>query len=103
MFENLFWLGLVGAALALIFAVVQARKVLSFSEGTELMQKLAASIRKGANAYLKRQYSTVLKIFIVVFVILLILAQVDMLDNWFIPFAFLTGGIYSGLAGFVGM
>ena len=103
MIENLFWLGLVGAIIALIFAVAQARKVLKFSEGTELMQKLAASIRKGANAYLKRQYTTVAKIFIIVFVILLLLAWRNMLDNWFIPFAFLTGGIYSGLAGFVGM
>ncbi len=67
------------------------------------MQKLAASIRKGANAYLKRQYTTVAKIFIIVFVILLLLAWQGMLDNWFIPFAFLTGGIYSGLAGFIGM
>ena len=101
--ENLFWVGLVGALIALIFALTQAKKVLKFSEGTELMQKLAASIRKGANAYLTRQYTTVAKIFIIVFVILLILAGVGMLDNWFIPFAFLTGGIWSGLAGFVGM
>ena len=55
MLENLFWVGLVGALIALIFALTQAKKVLKFSEGTELMQKLAASIRKGANAYLKRQ------------------------------------------------
>ena len=103
MLENLFWVGLVGALIALIFALTQAKKVLKFSEGNELMQKLAASIRKGANAYLKRQYTTVAKIFIIVFVILLILAGVGMLDNWFIPFAFLTGGIWSGLAGFVGM
>lgn len=103
MLENLFWVGLVGALIALIFALTQAKKVLKFSEGTELMQKLATSIRKGANAYLKRQYTTVAKIFIIVFVILLILAGVGMLDNWFIPFAFLTGGIWSGLAGFVGM
>ena len=103
MLENLFWVGLVGALIALIFALTKAKKVLKFSEGTELMQKLAASIRKGANAYLKRQYTTVAKIFIIVFVILLILAGVGMLDNWFIPFAFLTGGIWSGLAGFVGM
>ena len=103
MLENLFWVGLVGALIALIFALTQAKKVLKFSEGTELMQKLAASIRKGANAYLKRQYTTVAKIFIIVFVILLILAGVGMLDTWFIPFAFLTGGIWSGLAGFVGM
>ncbi len=103
MLENLFWIGLVGAAIALIFALTQAKKVLGFSEGTELMQKLAASIRKGANAYLKRQYTTVAKIFIIVFLILLVLAWAKMLDNWFIPFAFLTGGIYSGLAGFIGM
>lgn len=101
--QNLFWLGLVGAVVALLFAVVQSRKVLKFSEGTELMKKLASSIRQGANAYLKRQYTTVAKIFVVVFVILLILVATNQLDNWFIPFAFLTGGCYSALAGFIGM
>ena len=101
--QNLFWLGLLGAAIALLFAVFQARKVLRFSEGTDLMKKIAASIRQGANAYLKRQYTTVAKIFAVVFVILLVLAATHLLDNWFIPFAFLTGGIYSALAGFIGM
>lgn len=103
MIENLFLLGLAGAVIALLFAAVQAKKVLAFSEGTPKMQKLAQAIRQGANAYLKRQYSTVAKIFVVVFVILLVLVALGMLDNWFIPFAFLTGGIYSGLAGFVGM
>ena len=103
MLENLFWLGLVGAGVALVFAWVQCQKVMKFSEGTERMQKLAASIRSGANAYLRRQYTTVAKIFVVVFVILLVLAGVRLLDNWFIPFAFLTGGIYSALAGFIGM
>ena len=101
--QNLFWIGLVGAVIALLFAVVQSRKVLKFSEGTELMQKIASSIRQGANAYLKRQYTTVAKIFAVVFVVLLILVATKQLDNWFIPFAFLTGGIYSALAGFIGM
>ena len=101
--QNLFWLGLLGAAIALLFAVFQARKVLRFSEGTDLMKKIAASIRQGANAYLKRQYTTVAKIFAVVFVILLVLRWFNLLDNWFIPFAFLTGGIYSALAGFIGM
>ena len=101
--ENLFWIGFVGSVVALLFAVLQARKVMKFSEGTELMQKIASSIRKGANAYLKRQYTTVVKIFAVVFVILLILAFNGMLDNFFIPFAFLTGGIYSALSGFIGM
>ncbi|MDD4510488.1 MAG: sodium-translocating pyrophosphatase [Oscillospiraceae bacterium] len=105
MFENLFWIGFVGAALALIFALVQSRKVLKFSEGTDQMKTIAAAIRSGANAYLKRQYAGVLKVFIVVFIILLILA----FNPWkvllapFVPFAFLTGGIYSGLAGFIGM
>ena len=103
MIENLFLLGLVGAVIALLFAAVQAKKVLAFSEGTPKMQKLAQAIRQGANAYLKRQYNTVAKIFVVVFVVLLVLVALGMLDNWFIPFAFLTGGIYSGLAGFVGM
>ena len=53
--QNLFWLGFIGALIALIFALTQAKKVLRFSEGTDLMKKLAESIRKGAHAYLKRQ------------------------------------------------
>ena len=101
--ENLYRIGFVGAAVAMVFAILQARKVMQFSEGTELMQKIASSIRQGANAYLKRQYTTVVKIFIVVFLLLLGLAYTGMLDNWYIPFAFLTGGIYSALSGFIGM
>ena len=101
--ENLFWIGFLGSVVALLFAFVQRGKVMKFSEGTEQMQKIAASIRQGANAYLKRQYTTVIKIFAVVFIVLLVLAWVGMLDNWFIPFAFLTGGIYSALSGFIGM
>jgi len=101
--ENWFWVGFVGSIIALVFAFCQRNKVMKFSEGTEQMQKIASSIRKGANAYLKRQYTTVVKIFLIVFVILLILAATRMLDNWFIPFAFLTGGIYSALSGFIGM
>ncbi|MCI9403164.1 MAG: sodium-translocating pyrophosphatase [Oscillospiraceae bacterium] len=103
MIENLFWIGFVGAFLALGFAIVQARKVLKFPEGTEQMQKIAISIRKGANAYLKRQYLTVFLIFIIVFLLLLGLAYIGLLDNWYIPFAFLTGGVYSALSGFIGM
>ncbi len=99
---NLSLFGFAGAALALIFAYVQSRKVFGYSEGTERMQKLAAAIRKGANAYLKQQYATVFKVFLAVFVILLILAATGNL-NWFTPFAFCTGGLWSALAGFVGM
>lgn len=103
--ENLFWIGFVGAALALIFAFAQSRKVLSFSEGNETMRKIAGAIREGADAFLKHQYTTVGKVFVVVFVILLIIAfgsGGDMLSK-FTPFAFLTGGIWSMLAGFIGM
>ena len=103
MTENLFWLGILGAILALLFAFAQSRKVLAYSEGSDTMQKIASAIRKGANAYLRHQYATVFKVFAVVFVILLVLCKFGLLDNWFIPFAFLTGGIYSAISGFVGM
>ena len=74
-----------------------------FPEGNEAMKKISASIRQGADAYLKHQYAAVAKVFFVVFLILLFLVWQKFLDNWFVPFAFLTGGIYSALAGFVGM
>ena len=106
--ENLFWLGVVGALIALLFAYSQAKRVKKFSEGTSAMQKIAAAIRKGANAYLKRQYKTVAIIFAVIAVVLALLAYVPWIDgaglvNKFVPFAFVTGGFYSCLAGFVGM
>ena len=103
--DNLFWFGFVGAALALIFAYLQKCKVMKCSEGDEKMVKIASSIRAGANAYLKQQYSTVAKVFAVVFVILLIIAfasKGQMLSR-VTPFAFLTGGIWSMLAGLIGM
>ena len=103
--DNLFWIGFVGAALALIFAYLQKCKVMKCSEGDEKMVKIASSIRAGANAYLKQQYSTVAKVFAVVFVILLIIAfasKGQMLSR-VTPFAFLTGGIWSMLAGLIGM
>ena len=103
--DKLFWIGFVGAVVAGLFAVLQAKKVMGYSEGTEKMQKLAASIREGANAYLKRQYTTVLKVFAVVFVVLMVIAFASngkMLSK-FTPFAFVTGGIWSMLAGLVGM
>ncbi|WP_300412567.1 sodium-translocating pyrophosphatase [uncultured Oscillibacter sp.] len=103
--ENLFWIGFIGALVAGLFAVIQAKKVLSYSEGSEKMRKIAANIRAGANAYLKQQYTTVFKVFVVVFVILLVIAFATggkMLSK-FTPFAFVTGGIFSMLAGFIGM
>ena len=68
------WIGFIGAALALIFALIQRNKVMTFSEGNDTMRKIAQSIRDGANAYLKHQYTTVAKVFVVVFIILMIIA-----------------------------
>ncbi len=103
--ENLFWLGLAGSVLALGFAWAQGKKVLGFSEGNEAMKKIAASIRAGANAYLRRQYATVAKVFAAVFVVLLIMAfgTGGRMLSKFTPFAFVTGGVWSMLAGFIGM
>ncbi len=103
--DYLFAIGFLGAAIAGIFALVQAKKVMAYSEGTEKMQKIAKSIREGANAYLKQQYNTVFKVFAVVFIALLIMAFAtngQMLSK-FTPFAFVTGGVFSMLAGFIGM
>lgn len=91
-----------GAVIALVFAALTAKKVLKFSEGTEQMQKIAKSIRAGANAYLKRQYSVVAIFFGGMFVLLCVMAACKLL-TWFVPFAFVTGGFFSGLSGFIGM
>ena len=103
--ENLFWIGFAGAAIALAFAIVQAIRVLSFPEGNDKMRKIAASIRAGADAFLKRQYTTAGKVFGAVFLLLLGIAffsDGEMLSK-FTPFAFLTGGLWSMLAGLIGM
>ena len=95
-------LSIVGAALGLAFAGLMARKVLSFSEGTDKMIKISASIRQGANAYLGRQYKVVGVFFAIMFAVLGVMALLKMLTP-FVPFAFLSGGFFSGLSGFVGM
>ena len=92
----------VGAILAIVFAVIMAKRVFKFDEGTEKMKKISASIRQGANAYLKRQYTIVAVFFVGMFVILCAMAAFKML-TWYVPFAFVTGGLFSGLSGFVGM
>lgn len=96
--ENLFLLGFVGAAVALIFAFIPRGVVMKHSEGNDKMVEIAQAIRDGANAYLKHQYMTVGKVFAIVFVILLIMAFAggDMLSK-FTPFAFITGGVFSML------
>ena len=92
----------VGAAVALLFALFTAKKVLKFSEGTDKMKKISQSIREGANAYLKRPYKVVAIFFAVMFVVLGVMAIFELLTPY-VPFAFLTGGIFSALSGFVGM
>jgi K(+)-stimulated pyrophosphate-energized sodium pump len=91
--ENLFWVGFVGAILALLFALVQSRKVLAFSQGTEQMKKISAAISKGANAYLKRQYKTVAKFFVFMVILFAILAAFGFVSV-FLPFAFLSYSAY---------
>ncbi len=88
--------------IALLFALLTAKKVLKFPEGNDLMKKISLAIRKGANAYLKRQYAIVIVFFGVMFLILGILAIFKLLTP-FVPFAFVTGGFFSALSGFVGM
>ena len=78
-----------GAVLALLFAVLMARKVMKFPQGNEKMQKISASIRSGANAYLKRQYKVIIVFFAVMFVILGAMALLGYLTPY-VPFAFLT-------------
>lgn len=92
----------IGSIVALIFAFTLFQKTKKESRGTEQMIKISDSIQKGANAYLKRQYKGVGIFFIVVFVVLLGLAIAGKL-NMFVPFAFITGGFFSGLSGFIGM
>ncbi len=99
---DLMLFGLIGSLMALVFAFFMFKRVHSQSEGTEKMIKISALIRRGASAYLKRQYKGVGIFFSVVFVILLTLSIMGYL-NHFIPFAFLTGGLFSGLSGYIGM
>ena len=91
-----------GALLALLFAFLMSRKVLKFSEGTDLMKKISQSIRKGADAYLKRQYKIVIIFFGIMFVVLSVMAIFKLLTPY-VPFAFVTGGFFSALSGFIGM
>ena len=72
------------------------------SEGTEIMARIALFVRQGAMSYLKQQYKVVISVFIVLAVIFGVMAYFGLQNNW-VPFAFLTGGFFSGLAGFFGM
>ena len=91
-----------GSVLALLFAAAMFARVKKEPQGSAQMAKISASVSNGATAYLKRQYKGVAIFFAVVFVILLIMASLGFL-SFFTPFAFLTGGFFSGLSGFIGM
>ncbi len=99
---SLMYVVLAASVLALGFAYYFYRNMLGKDEGTELMKTIASHVRKGAMAYLKQQYKVVTIVFVVLAVIFAIMA-VFKLQNGIVWFAFLTGGFFSGLAGFFGM
>lgn len=103
MLSNLFWIVPVASILALVFAWYFFKQVMKESEGTDLMKKIASHVRKGAMAYLKQQYKVVGIFFLVLTILFAVLAYGFNLQNTWVPFAFLTGGFFSGLAGFFGM
>jgi len=98
----IWWLTPIGSAVALIFAYMLYRSVMSRSEGTDIMIEIAQAVREGAMAYLNRQYRVVSIVFVILFVILLIMSLAG-LQSFFVPFAFMTGGFFSALCGFFGM
>jgi len=99
----LFWLAPVSSLIALGFALFFYLQMMKEDEGTATMKKIAAHVRAGALAYLKQQYRVVTVVFIVLTTVFAILAYGLNLQNPWVPFAFLTGGFFSGLAGFFGM
>lgn len=99
----LFWITPVASIAALLVAALFFKNMLSRSEGTETMQTIARHVRTGAMAYLKQQYKIVSLFFIFIFLIFAYLSYGLHLQNDWVPFAFITGGFFSGLAGFFGM
>ncbi len=102
MISNLFWIVPISALMALLFAWIFYKGMKVQEEGTDKMKEIAEYVREGAMAYLKSQYTVVGKIFIILVVLLTILAYMGV-QNPFVPVAFLTGGIFSGLCGYLGM
>ncbi len=100
--NSVIYLVLAASVLALSFAFYFFKSMMKESEGTDRMKMIAAHVRKGAMAYLLQQYKVVGIVFIVLCVIFSVMAYFGLQNNW-VPFAFLTGGIFSGLAGFFGM
>jgi len=103
MLNNLFWFVPVSAILALFFAWLFFKQMMKESEGTEKMVKIASHVRTGAMAYLKQQFKVVAIVFLILTALFAFMAYVLKMQNQWVWFAFLTGGFFSGLAGFLGM
>mgnify|MGYP001047740665 FL=1 len=101
--KMLFWMVPAASVLALLLAWYFYRQMMRESEGTPLMQKIASHVRKGAMSYLKQQYKIVGLVFLGLVVLFSIMAYGFDLQNPWVPVAFLTGGFFSGLSGFLGM
>ncbi len=101
--NGLFYLVPAAAVLALFFAWFFFRQMMKESEGTVTMKEIAQYVREGAMAYLRQQYKVVVVVFIVLAIFFAVLAYGFGIQNSWVPFAFLTGGFFSGLAGFIGM
>ena len=101
--RDLMWVTWIGSVAALLFALLLALSVLRKNPGTQVMQDLSRAILEGAIAYLKQQYKVVGLFFILLFVVLAIISFGLKLLSPFVPFAFITGGFFSALAGFIGM
>ena len=101
--NTLFYIVPVASLIALFFAWFFYHQMKKESEGTPTMQEIAQYVREGAMAYLKQQYKVVVIVFIVLAILFAILAYGFHVQNSWVPFAFLTGGFFSGLAGFIGM
>ena len=98
-----FWLIPIASVVALGMAWFFFRSMMNEDEGTDRMKEIAEHVRKGAMAYLKQQYKVVTIVFVVLAIVFAFMAYVLKVQNPWVPFAFLTGGLFSGLAGFFGM
>lgn len=101
--NQLFWLVPVSSIVALVFAWYFYRSMKGESEGTPRMKQIAEYVRRGAMSYLKQQYKIVGIVFAALVVLFSVMAYGFDLQNHWVPVAFLTGGFFSGLAGFLGM
>lgn len=101
--QLLFYLVPAASVVALAFAWIFYRQMLKQDEGTPRMKEIALYVRQGAMAYLKQQYKVVVIVFVVLAALFAFLAYGLKIQNEWVPFAFLTGGFFSGLAGFIGM